>query len=1132
VAVKLIHRKKAEDEPRHEREARLQMSLGTAEGFVPLLDSGELPEGPYLVMPFLPGGTLRERVDQGPLSPPESVALVATLARALGRAHERGIVHRDLKPDNVLFDESGRPLVADLGLAKHFRRDVLGASQSAALSRSGELRGSAGYMAPEQQRDASTSRPEADVFALGAILYECLTGLPAFSGESLVDVLGKVDRGEYEPLASASPEAPAWVAAIVERALATDPGKRFQDGHALANALDAGRGVRRRHPARYVLALAAILAILVPAGVAVERARRATLVETRCATGESFTRAGDALRAIGAFDQALEANPRSTRALLGRAEAFRLSRRPDRAIPDLNQAILLEPGLARAWKSRSWAKSALGDAEGAIADATRALALDPGLSTALEALAEAHTAKRDYRAALADYSQLLETRSGVAKFWANRGGMRAYLGDDAGAIEDEGWALELDPGLAPTWLNRGFSRAALGDFEGAIADCTRALELAPLTPAALCNRASARRQAGDLAGALADCTRALELAPQQLEAYKIRARTRLVTGDRRGAVADFKMAIALDPGHGADWFELAQALDGLKDAEAREDYDKASALAQPRSPLHEAVSWTGITQLDLGQLPTETALARFEAESARAAAPARGLLRRALIEAASGRDAAAAFAAASTAAPADPVVALARARWLVGRERLDEAGPALETARRLGADDHEVARLEGDRLWRLGKLPEAAAAFGKLGREDPSGRAGSYALAALALLQEDTAPARKRLEAAIAKWPDAPEIFRLYAYGEIVADIEGSSPIGLYDELVEERLGVGSTYALQAIDLEGVVDLESLFLRDLGPARLLTRVDPDASSFDRLRQRFDLLAPSSGRYAFLLGRVALAWEDPARPLDERMRQRATACFDEAARRAPERGLRALGLAILALKDGLALEPGATTWHLGADALASAKTHLARARRVEPGCWIPAYWMRQLVRDDPAFAKTLELAKPDPGEPAKSVVRLGPDRLRALRERTSIRERRGDHKGAIADATLMIELEPANGELWNVRGWNRALAGDFDGAIADCTKAIQLSPRQANTFHSRGWAHARKGDHGAAVADFSRAIELEPSLPWPWRDRGRERDLGGDVRGALEDLGRFLELAPADPDAATVRARIAELEQKK
>src|SRR5207253_3923760 len=112
---------------------------------------------PYLVFPLVPGGSLRDRLAKGALGIEETVGLGVALARALGRAHAAGIIHRDLKPENVLFADPGtgaaaggsRPLIADLGLAKHFASDSSRIGQSAALT-SGGLLGTAGYMSPEQ----------------------------------------------------------------------------------------------------------------------------------------------------------------------------------------------------------------------------------------------------------------------------------------------------------------------------------------------------------------------------------------------------------------------------------------------------------------------------------------------------------------------------------------------------------------------------------------------------------------------------------------------------------------------------------------------------------------------------------------------------------------------------------------------------------------------------------------------------------------------------------------------------------------------------------------------------------------------------------------------------------------------
>ncbi len=257
VAIKLLKRNEAAAVARFERERRLLAELGESVGFVPLLDSGTAPEGPYLVMPFVPGGTLRAKLAKGPLGVADAVELARALASALAAAHERGIVHRDVKPENVLY--GARPLLADLGIAKHFGERA--ADQSVSLSQHGDLRGTAGYMAPEQMADAKTVGAPADVYALGAVLYECLAGEPPFVGTTVVELLSRVHEGRFAPLAPRRPDAPAGLVAIVERCLARDPAARFADGAALARALDDAGGPARRSLALKASLLVAALAV-------------------------------------------------------------------------------------------------------------------------------------------------------------------------------------------------------------------------------------------------------------------------------------------------------------------------------------------------------------------------------------------------------------------------------------------------------------------------------------------------------------------------------------------------------------------------------------------------------------------------------------------------------------------------------------------------------------------------------------------------------------------------------------------------------------------------------------------------------------------------------------------------------
>ncbi len=259
VALKVLNVVDRDRLARFERESRLLATFTILDGFVPLLGSGRVPSGPYLVMPIIRGGTLRERLEEGPLAVRETIALGRDLASALARAHAKGIVHRDLKPENVLFHE-GLPLVADLGLGKHFDVDSPGASQSVSVSMPGQIHGTFGYMPPEQMMDAKSVGPEADVFALGAILYECLAGRPAFVGETFGALIASVTSGVKEPLDRVAPEAPAWLVATIERALAPRPEDRYPDAASLLEELSRERRERRSRK-RVAVAASVIVSI-------------------------------------------------------------------------------------------------------------------------------------------------------------------------------------------------------------------------------------------------------------------------------------------------------------------------------------------------------------------------------------------------------------------------------------------------------------------------------------------------------------------------------------------------------------------------------------------------------------------------------------------------------------------------------------------------------------------------------------------------------------------------------------------------------------------------------------------------------------------------------------------------------
>src|SRR5262249_44550903 len=228
------------------QEARLAARLDHP-GIVAVHAAGEYQGRVFIAMQHAKGGSLDKRLGR-PWPVRDAVELVLCLARAVGHAHAQGIVHRDLKPANVLLGEGpervAEPKVADFGLARQ-----VGQGSGTA---SGVVLGTPAYMAPEQAAGKTRQiGPAADVHALGAILYECLTGAPPFAGGSLLELLQRVRDEAPRPPRERNPEVPADLEAILQRCLAKKPEARYPHAQALAEDLErllAGRPVEAARP--------------------------------------------------------------------------------------------------------------------------------------------------------------------------------------------------------------------------------------------------------------------------------------------------------------------------------------------------------------------------------------------------------------------------------------------------------------------------------------------------------------------------------------------------------------------------------------------------------------------------------------------------------------------------------------------------------------------------------------------------------------------------------------------------------------------------------------------------------------------------------------------------------------------
>jgi tetratricopeptide (TPR) repeat protein len=230
------------------REARSVSQL-THPNIAALYDYGETEDGlPYIVMEIVNGRDLSALMSDGPVKVLRALEIVESIAEALSEAHELGIVHRDIKPSNVFVSERGQVKVLDFGLAKQLGEDRTGHSDPEARTllathtRSNAVLGTPLYMSPEQATSAPAD-PRSDLFALGALLYELLTGKPAFSGVNIIEIVAKVIHVDPPPPSALNRGIPPELDRVTLRALSKDIGKRYQSaGEMLADL----RAVRER----------------------------------------------------------------------------------------------------------------------------------------------------------------------------------------------------------------------------------------------------------------------------------------------------------------------------------------------------------------------------------------------------------------------------------------------------------------------------------------------------------------------------------------------------------------------------------------------------------------------------------------------------------------------------------------------------------------------------------------------------------------------------------------------------------------------------------------------------------------------------------------------------------------------
>jgi len=294
VALKVLHEHFARDPEfiaRFRREAEAAAGLQHV-NIVSIFDRGDIDHTYYIAMAYIDGATLRELINSG-LTPPESVAIVRQILDAAGFGHRHGVIHRDLKPMNVIVDPTGLVKVTDFGIARH------GVSE---ITETGSVMGTAHYLSPEQAQGLEVG-PESDLYSIGVILYECLTGRVPFEGDSAVAIA--LRQLSEQPTAPSywNPDVSPALDAVVMKALRRDPYERYRDADEFIAALDAAEQVPeeawvepdKNNPWPWVIA--AVAAVLI--GLMLWGMLRDNSVEVPTVTGTKLDDAVSKLNAEG-----------------------------------------------------------------------------------------------------------------------------------------------------------------------------------------------------------------------------------------------------------------------------------------------------------------------------------------------------------------------------------------------------------------------------------------------------------------------------------------------------------------------------------------------------------------------------------------------------------------------------------------------------------------------------------------------------------------------------------------------------------------------------------------------------------------------------------------------------------------
>ena len=468
VAIKVLPADHAADRSArrrllHEAQAAAQLDHPC---ICPVFEIGESPDGrTFIAMPYLQGETLAARLERGPLPIREALGLAQHIAEALCVAHAHGIVHRDLKPQNVMLTPSGLPRLLDFGVAKLRPAGSAAAEVSTASggTASGAVVGTPAYMAPEQVAGLEVDE-RCDLFALGAVVFECLTGRRAFEGRTLFEVAAAVSHTTPPAVSALRREVPPGVDDLCARLLQKDAADRFQTATEVVGALRllaTGSGARpapdppRPPPPWHRTRRAWIAAAVVAVGAAGlsywawDQSRR--LPQPPEEAARWYRRGTDFIRE-GAYHSASQALAQATR-----------------IFPEYPLAYAREAEALAETDDQTGAGERLLRMQAVLGDEGRLIEDDRLRLRGIRA-----TVLRDLPQAVDAYRQLVDRTPQDAGAWVDLGRAQEAAEQRAEARTSYARAVAIDAGFAPAYLRLATIEASAGQREAAMATFSRA----------------------------------------------------------------------------------------------------------------------------------------------------------------------------------------------------------------------------------------------------------------------------------------------------------------------------------------------------------------------------------------------------------------------------------------------------------------------------------------------------------------------------------------------------------------------------------------------------------------------------------------------------------------------------------